>query len=85
LTLHQAGINTAHAMYGAQVKKAVAALVAAADGVGDALLRELALSAAWLVASGARSRAQVVLVANKHGLAFADETSVRTRADALSA
>ncbi len=84
LTLNLAGINTAHAMYGAQLKKAVSALVAAADALGDKTLRELALCAGWLVASGARSRAQVVEVAEKHGITFADETSVRTRADALA-
>ena len=84
LTLNKAGINTAHAMYGAQLKKAISALVTAADALSDKTLAELALSASWLVASGARSRAQVVAVAKKYGITFADETSVRAQAEALA-
>lgn len=84
LTLNKAGINTAHAMYGAQLKKAISALVTAADALSDKTLAELALSASWLVASGARSRAQVVEVAKKYGITFADETSVRAQAEALA-
>ena len=52
--------------------------------LSDKTLAELALSASWLVASGARSRAQVVEVAKKYGITFADETSVRAQAEALA-
>ncbi len=85
LTLHEAGITTAHAMYGAQLKKALEALLKAVDSIAAGGLSELALCAAWLVASGTRSRTQVANAAQKRGLALADENDVRSRAEALRA
>ena len=67
------GIDSAHALYGAQVKKAVAAVCAlAADlarrGEGE---REImaALAAAFLVASGPRLRRDVLAVVEASGSA----------------
>ncbi len=52
------GVDTAHALYGAQVRKAIEAVVAAA-GVTDRALVEQALGLAWLLATGARTRSAV--------------------------
>jgi Ca-activated chloride channel family protein len=61
LTLLRAGINSAHALYGAQVKKAVSALARLAPTLAtrDPELVERALGAAWLAASGRRTRKEV--------------------------
>lgn len=54
-SLHELGVTTGHAIYGAQVKKAVEALVQLATRVTPSLA-ELAVAAAWLAASGSRLR-----------------------------
>lgn len=54
-SLHDLGVTTGHAVYGAQVKKAVEAIVQLATRVSPALA-ELALAAAWLSATGSRLR-----------------------------
>jgi Ca-activated chloride channel homolog len=91
LALFRLGLTTAHVIHGAQLKKAVDALLArlAADAV-DARLRELALGVAWLVASGRRTRqaieqfvrgsADLVDLATVLG----DELQVRARVDRLA-
>lgn len=85
LELYEAGVTTAHAVYGAQVKKAVEALLAHLQkGTFSPEITELALSAAWLVAAGARSRATVGASLRSRGLSFADDASVRSRALSLA-
>ncbi len=60
-TLLEHGVNTANATYGAQVRKAVSALLDALAAVpaSDIALRTLALGVAWLVATGARTRGRI--------------------------
>ena len=57
----EAGVDTAHALYGAQVRKALEAVVTAvgALGAGEKELGERALGLAWLLATGARTRSAV--------------------------
>jgi Ca-activated chloride channel homolog len=59
--LWKQGITTAHPVYGAQVKKAVEALVdkAVAVAAGTPRLAELALAIAWLTAAGPRTRGAI--------------------------
>lgn len=61
LALADEGITTSHALYGAQVRKAVEALVQLARklATAEASLVERALGAAWLVATGARTKSLV--------------------------
>jgi Ca-activated chloride channel family protein len=56
LLLSAAGITTAHPLYGAQIKKAIQALLVALHAGVPSSLVELALAAAWLAASGGRTR-----------------------------
>lgn len=87
LTLLRAGINSAHALYGAQVKKAVSALarLAATLVSRDPELAERALGAAWLAASGRRTRKEVEsAIAGEPGLAgllaqLGDERALHAR------
>lgn len=60
-TLLAQGVDTAHALYGAQVRKALEAVVAAvaATGAREKDLGERALGLAWLLATGARTRSAV--------------------------
>lgn len=58
LALVELGVTTTHAVYGAQVKKAVEALLLLEAKV-SAELAELAFGAAWLAASGARMRKSI--------------------------
>ena len=85
--LLRAGVDTAHGLYGAQVKKAVAALARLARTLvaRDRDLAERALGVAWLAASGRRTRREVE-DAVSHEPAFAglraqlgDEQALRTR------
>jgi Ca-activated chloride channel homolog len=91
LELYRAGVTTSHALHGAQVKKAVAALLALAKLVGtrDAAA-ELALGVAWLVASGPRTRRDIeraITGAALDGLRsrLADEAALRDHVTALAA
>lgn len=78
------GVTTGHAVYGAQVKKAVEALRALAAKV-SVEFAELALAAAWLAATGARMRRGIEAEIRKDGhlneleAAMADETLVKQR------
>jgi Ca-activated chloride channel family protein len=67
LELHALGISTTHALHAAQVKKAVDAILAVCAGVAakDAKAAQLALGAAWLVATGARSRKELTAAVKK--------------------
>ena len=85
--LLRAGVDTAHGLYGAQVKKAVAALARLARTLvaRDRDLAERALGVAWLAASGRRTRREVEdAVAHEPALAglraqLGDEQALRTR------
>jgi Ca-activated chloride channel homolog len=59
--LFRQGVTTTHAVYGAQVKKAVEALVprAVAVAAAEPRLAELALAIAWLTAAGPRTRGAI--------------------------
>lgn len=93
LALLRLGLTTSHAVYGAQVKKAVDALlvqVAAAPTSPDRG-RELAYAVAWLVASGRRTRQSIESTARAasdlSALAtmLGDERAVRAHVDRLAA
>ncbi|NTX09696.1 VWA domain-containing protein [Myxococcus sp. CA056] len=60
LELLREGITSSHALHGAQVKKAVEALLTlAAQLTGAPEVAELALGVAWLVAAGPRTRGRI--------------------------
>ena len=60
LVLLREGITSSHPLHGAQVKKAVDALLALAPQLGQAPdVAELALGVAWLVAAGPRTRGRI--------------------------
>jgi Ca-activated chloride channel family protein len=65
------GVDTGHALFGAPLKKAIAAIRDLAKQPGKAAERELAaaLAAAYLVASGSRLRGQIVDAARASGVA----------------
>lgn len=85
--LLRAGVDTAHGLYGAQVKKAVAALARLAQKLvaRDRDLAERALGVAWLAASGRRTRREVEdAVSHEPALAglraqLGDERALRAR------
>jgi Ca-activated chloride channel family protein len=85
--LLRAGVDTAHGLYGAQVKKAVAALARLAQTLvaRDRDLAERALGVAWLAASGRRTRREVEdAVSHEPALAglraqLGDERALRAR------
>ncbi|MCL2778868.1 MAG: VIT and VWA domain-containing protein [Polyangiaceae bacterium] len=93
LKLSRLGLSTAHAVYGAQLKKAVDALLDRFTRIDLAIepqIRELALGVAWLVASGRRTRRTVedAVRCGGHELAalaavLGDEHAVRARVDTL--
>jgi Ca-activated chloride channel family protein len=59
--LVQAGITTAHPMFGTPMKKAIDALLGRIRSLGasDAKLASFALAVAWLAATGRRTRAEI--------------------------
>ncbi|WP_434386496.1 VIT domain-containing protein [Melittangium boletus] len=64
LELLRQGITSTHALHGAQVKKAVEALLALVPTLGGASeVAELALGVAWLVSSGPRTRGRITQAA----------------------
>ncbi len=64
LELLRQGITSSHPLHGAQVKKAVEALLSLVPQLGDAPeTAELALGVAWLVASGPRTRGRIAQAA----------------------
>lgn len=85
MALEREGVTTAHAVHGAQVKKAVEALLAAVDAVAplDPELAAAALSAAWLVTSGRRTRGEIEQRLRALGIDHRDEPGLRRRAAAL--
>jgi Ca-activated chloride channel family protein len=93
LDLLDAGVNTAHPLHGAQVKKAIEALLSIVADVAarEPKVAELALGVAWLVASGHRTRQRVEsAVAATAAIAgmrvwLSDEHALRARLEQLSA
>lgn len=91
LVLLRAGVTATHRLYGAQVKKAVSALIPLALKVGarDAAAAELALGVAWLAASGKRSRteleqAMATLQASALTALVGNEPAMRAHVDKLA-
>jgi Ca-activated chloride channel family protein len=69
-TLVREGITTSHAIYGANAKKAIEAVVAAMGAAIPDAERETALLLAYLVASGRKSRALVLDAIRAHAPAL---------------
>ncbi|HEY8077238.1 MAG TPA: VIT domain-containing protein [Labilithrix sp.] len=92
LVLLRAGVGADHAVHGAQVKKAIDALVDEALRVADPKSVNdvvLALALAWLLASGRRTRRAIEDAARGRAdlpaTSFSDEPTVRARVDVLAA
>lgn len=87
LALVRLGLSSRHMIHGAQIKKAIDALLVrlAANRATDVKLRELALGVAWLLASGPRTRSEIELAAKGSALAvtFGDEPAVRAYVERL--
>jgi Ca-activated chloride channel family protein len=92
LELLRAGVTTNHALHGAQVKKAVEALVrlAVKIAVQDTEGAGFALGVAWLVAMGRRMRGEIETLIIGHTAFsalqphFSDERAVRTYVERLA-
>ncbi|SEM63782.1 Ca-activated chloride channel family protein [Stigmatella aurantiaca] len=88
LELLRQGITSQHPLHGAQVKKAVEALLQLTPGLGHAPpVVELALGVAWLVAAGPRTRGRIAQAAQPlAGLStrMGDEVALRQHVDALA-
>ncbi|EAU69912.1 inter-alpha-trypsin inhibitor family heavy chain-related protein-hypothetical secreted or membrane-associated protein containing vWFA domain [Stigmatella aurantiaca DW4/3-1] len=88
LELLRQGITSHHALHGAQVKKAVEALLQLSTGLAnEPEVAELALGVAWLVAAGPRTRGQIAQAAQPlAGLSarLGDEAALRQHVDALA-
>ena len=89
LLLLRQGITSSHALHGAQVKKAVEALLALLPQLGGAPdVAELALGVAWLVAAGPRTRGRITQAAQPLaglGARLRNEVALRQHVDALAA
>ncbi|MFL5345316.1 MAG: VIT domain-containing protein [Hyalangium sp.] len=88
LELLRQGITSNHPLHGAQVKKAVDALVSLVAGLtGVPEVAELALGVAWLVAAGPRTRGKIAQAAQPlAGLSacIGDEAKLRQHVDTLA-
>lgn len=86
VALLRLGLTSAHAVHGAQIKKAVEAILErfATAPPKDARIVQLALGVAWLVASGRRTRGQIEAAAVANGAKLGDETSVRAEVERLA-
>ncbi|WP_309890955.1 VIT domain-containing protein [Archangium sp.] len=88
LELLRQGITSSHALHGAQVKKAVEALLALVPQLGGAPeVAELALGVAWLVAAGPRTRGRIAQAAQPiAGLSarLENEVTLRQHVDTLA-
>jgi Ca-activated chloride channel family protein len=90
LVLLRAGVTAAHRVYGAQLRKAIDALLAAIDGDQglEPRLVELALAVAWLATSGKRSRRVIEDRGRDRaalGAVLGDETAVWRHVERLAA
>ncbi|MBZ4418740.1 VIT domain-containing protein [Myxococcus sp. RHSTA-1-4] len=88
LELLREGVTSSHPLHGAQVKKAVEALLSlAASLTGEPRVAELALGVAWLVAAGPRTRGRIEQAAKPlAGLSgrMGNEVALREHVDALA-
>jgi Ca-activated chloride channel family protein len=92
LELLRAGVTTAHPLHGAQVRKAVEALVKLVPtmAVHEAQVAELALGVAWLAATGQRTRCEIEALVAQHALLaeltphLGNERAVRAHIDQLA-
>jgi len=92
LELRREGVDTAHPVYGAQVRKAVTAVAvlatAAPHDEEEGAAVELALCAAWLSAAGARTRTEIERAARTRSADawrwVGDAALTRSRAEELS-
>jgi Ca-activated chloride channel family protein len=88
LELLRQGITSNHALHGAQVKKAVEALLTLVSQLtGAPEVAELALGVAWLVAAGPRTRGRIAQAAQPlPGLSphIGNEVALRQHVDALA-
>ncbi|WP_257462351.1 VIT domain-containing protein [Archangium lipolyticum] len=88
LELLRQGITSSHALHGAQVKKAVEALLSLVPQLGGSPdMAELALGVAWLVAAGPRTRGRIAQAAQPiAGLSsrLENEVALRQHVDALA-
>jgi Ca-activated chloride channel family protein len=86
VALLKLGVTAAHAVHGAQVKKAVEALLErfAATPPKDARIAQLALGVAWLMATGRRTKKQIEDTAQACGAKLDDETRVRAEVERLA-
>ncbi|MBX3226940.1 MAG: VWA domain-containing protein [Labilithrix sp.] len=89
LQLVRLGLSSRHMIHGAQIKKAIDALLAriTANRATDVKLRELALGVAWLLATGKRTRSEIELAAKGSALevTFGSEPAVRAHVERLAA
>ncbi|NMO17691.1 VWA domain-containing protein [Pyxidicoccus fallax] len=89
LELLREGITSSHPLHGAQVKKAVEALLSLASSLtGAPEVAELALGVAWLAAAGPRTRGRIEQAAKPlAGLngRMGNEVALREHVDALAA
>jgi Ca-activated chloride channel family protein len=88
LSLVRLGLSSRHMIHGAQIKKAVDALLVrlAANRATDVRLREIALGVAWLLATGPRTRSEIEAAAKGSALAvtFGNEPAVRAHVERLA-
>lgn len=88
LELLRQGITSNHPLHGAQVKKAVEALLSLAAGLtGSPEVAELALGVAWLVAAGPRTRGKIAQAAQplpSLSACIGDEAKLRQHVDTLA-
>ncbi|QSQ11246.1 VIT domain-containing protein [Myxococcus landrumensis] len=88
LELLREGITSSHALHGAQVKKAVEALLTLASQLSSAPeVAELALGVAWLVAAGPRTRGRIEQAAKpwtRLSGRLGNDTELRQHVDALA-
>lgn len=86
VALLRLGLTSAHPIHGAQIKKAIEAVLErfAAAPPKDARIVQLVLGVAWLVASGRRTRGQIEAVAAASGAKLEGESAVRAEIERLA-
>lgn len=86
VALLRLGVTAGHAVHGAQIKKAVEALLERFTEAKpkDARIVQLALGVAWLVATGRRTKKQIEDAANAFGAKLGDEPTVRAEVERLA-
>ncbi len=86
VALLRLGLTSAHPIHGAQIKKAVEAVLErfASSPPKDARVVQLVLGVAWLLASGRRTRGQIEAAALANGARLGDESAVRAEVERLA-